>query len=238
MGVQPMREIDTLILCGGLGTRLRVAVPDRPKALAEVGGKPFLDILLAELTSQGLRRFVLCVGHGAEQIIGRYESRSEGRISFSREEQPLGTAGAIARALPLVRSEPFLVLNGDSLCQVSYTKLLGFHQTTGATLTIVGVPLSERRDTGAIRADQHQRVIEFVEKGSSAGPGALYTNAGIYVMTGAAMAPAKDKVPCSLEFDVFPVLAVSGRCFVFPAERPLVDIGTPERLRAANDLLG
>ena len=233
-----MREIDTLILCGGLGTRLRAAVPDRPKALAEVSGKPFLDILLAELTSQGLRRFVLCVGHGAEQIIARYERGSEGRISFSREEQPLGTAGAIARALPLVRSEPFLVLNGDSLCQVSYTELLDFHQSTGATLTIVGVPFAERRDTGAMRADQGQRVIEFVEKGSSAGPGALYTNAGIYVMTGAAITSARDKVPCSLEFDVFPVLAASGRCFVFPAERPLVDIGTPERLKAANDLLG
>ena len=233
-----MREIDTLILCGGLGTRLRDAVPDRPKALAEVGGKPFLDILLAELASQGLRRFILCVGHGAEQIIARYGPGSEGRLFFSREERPLGTAGAIARALPLVRSEPFLVLNGDSLCKVSYNELLGFHESTAAALTIVGVALSERRDTGAIRADEQRRVIEFAERGTSAGPGALYTNAGIYVMTGAALAPAEDKVPCSLEFDVFPALAASGRCFVFPAERPLVDIGTPERLRAANDLLG
>ena len=94
------------------------------------------------------------------------------------------------------------------------------------------------RLVGAIRTDQHQRIIEFVEKGSSAGPGALYTNAGIYVMTSAAIAAAKDKVPSSLEFDVFPLLAAAGRCFVFCAERPLVDIGTPERLKAANDLLG
>jgi NDP-sugar pyrophosphorylase family protein len=205
-------------------------VPDRPKALAEIGGRPFLDILLDELQSQGLRRFILCTGHGAEQIAARYRGR-EG-FAFSAEDRPLGTGGAIAHASPHIRTDPFIAVNGDSFCRVSYAALLEFHRARNAVLTIVGVARDGRGDVGAIRADGDRRVLSFQEKMQGG-----YASAGIYVMTGAVLAAARKKTPCSLEFDVFPDLARAGQCYVFPVDAALVDIGTPERLRAAHDFL-
>ena len=233
-----LEGIDTLILCGGLGTRLRTAVPDRPKALAEIAGRPFLDILLSELQAQGLRRFILCTGHGAEQIIARYQGRADAQFAFSTEERPLGTGGAIAHATPLVRSDPFIVVNGDSLCRVSYRALLDFHRERNALLTIVGAPLGERTDVGAMRADDSQRILQFAEKTNRpATAGRRYVSAGIYVMNAAVVPAPSQSTPRSLEFDVFPDLVASARCFVFPADALLIDIGTPERLKAAQDLL-
>lgn len=205
-------------------------MPDRPKALAEVGGRPFLDILLAELEAQGLRRFILCTGHGAEQIAARYRDR-EG-FAFSVEERPLGTGGAIAHASSQIRTDPFIVVNGDSFCRVSYRALLDFHRARNAVLTIVGVPRDARGDVGAIRADAEQRIVSFEEK-----MGGGHASAGIYVMSATVLAAARKKTPCSLEFDIFPELAATRRCYVFPVDTSLVDIGTPERLRAAHDLL-
>ncbi len=232
-----MEGIDTLILCGGLGTRLRTAVPDRPKPLADVAGRPFLDILLSDLQSHGLRRFVLCCGHGAEQIIARYRGRADAEFVFSTEDRPLGTGGAIAHAAHLVRSDPVIVVNGDSLCRVSYAALLDFHRASNALLTIVGVPLAERTDVGAIRADASLRILQFAEKENRTEWAGRYASAGIYVMTAPVLAATNKSTPCSLEFDVFPDLAASGQCFVFPADAALIDIGTPERLKAAHDLL-
>ena len=232
-----MEGIDTLILCGGLGTRLRTAVPDRPKALAEVAGRPFLDILLSELQSHALRRFILCTGHGADQIVARYQARADAEFLFSTEDRPLGTGGAVAQAARLVRSDPLIVVNGDSLCRVSYSALLDFHRASNAVLTIVGVPSGERTDVGAIRADASHRIVQFAEKANRTEEERRYASAGIYVMAGSAVAATRKTTPCSLEFDVFPDLVASGRCFVFPVDAALIDIGTPERLQAAHHLL-
>ena len=232
-----MEGIDALILCGGLGTRLRAAVPDRPKALAEVAGRPFLDILLSELQSHALRRFILCTGHGADQIIARYQGRTDAEFLFSTENRPLGTAGAIAQAARLVRSDPLLVVNGDSFCRVPYGALLDFHRARNALLTIVGVASDNRGDVGAIRADSSYRIVEFAEKAKPTAEGHRYANAGIYVMAPAAVAATTKSTPCSLELQVIPDLVASERCFVFPVDATLIDIGTPERLQAAHHLL-
>jgi len=229
---------DTLILCGGKGTRLRAAVPDRPKALAEVSGKPFLDILLAELQEKGLRRFVLCTGFGAEQIIARYERRMDAAaFVFSVEARPLGTAGALALALPLVRSDPVVVANGDSFCSVDIRELLRAHCDRRAALTMAVVPAEGRSDVGTVRVDASNRIVAFSEKSGVTCQGENYVNAGVYVMSISVLRGIPSGVPCSLEMDVFPGLATTHPCFVFPVEGPLVDIGTPERLQGASRLL-
>jgi D-glycero-alpha-D-manno-heptose 1-phosphate guanylyltransferase len=228
-------EIDTLILCGGLGTRLRPAVSDRPKALVEIGGRPFLDVLIDELVRCGLHRFVLCTGYGSEQIAAHFRGRGDAEYALSAEDRPLGTGGAVVHALPLTQSDPIVVVNGDSFCRVNYAELLDFHRRKCALLTIVAAPPAGRDDAGAIRTVDDGRIVEFAEKpGGDSGRGRL-VNAGIYVMQrkAADFAPHADSF--SLERELFPAAVGTGRCFVFSASGPLVDIGTPERLHAAQE---
>lgn len=226
-------SIDTLILCGGLGTRLRSVVSDRPKALAEISGRPFLDVLIDDLVRNGLQRLVLCTGYGSEQIAARYRHRCDAEFLLSAEERPLGTGGAVIHALRKARSDPVIVVNGDSLCTVNYAALLDFHQRQRALLTIVATPPAGRDDAGAIRTDEEGRILEFAEKPIGKADRKRLVNAGIYVMQreAAGLSPRMDAF--SLERDLFPAAVRSGRCFIFSVPGPLIDIGTPERLRAA-----
>lgn len=223
---------DALILCGGLGTRLRAAVADRPKGLADIAGRPFLDILVDSLARQGVSRIVLLAGHGADQIASRYADR----CAISIEERPLGTAGAVRNALGHVSGEQFFVLNGDSWCAVDLAALQAFHAAKAASLSIVVVEQKGRDDAGTIALAADQRITSFDEK-LSAGDRLRYVNAGIYVMHRSVIAGVPENTSASLERDVFPQAARGGRCFGFPVPGPLVDIGTPERYRAAQDLL-
>ncbi len=110
-------NVTAAVLAGGLGTRLRGVLADCPKVLAPVKGKPFLAYLLEHLAGQGLRDVVLCVGYGSEQVEAVFGRSYAGlRLAYSCEPAPLGTAGAVRLALPMLESDPVLVMNGDSFC--------------------------------------------------------------------------------------------------------------------------
>lgn len=230
--------LDTLILCGGLGARLKPVLSDRPKGLAEVGGRAFLDILVEELLRNGLQRLILCTGHGAQQIAAHFRDRRDAEFVISTEDRPLGTGGAVAHALPHVRTDPFFVVNGDSFCRISYADLLDAHRRRNALLSVVVTPPSERDDVGAIVIDGAGRLLEFAEKAGAAGGGANYVNAGIYAMQREAMPLIRGAQAFSLERELIPLAVKTGRCYAFPASGPLIDIGTPERLRLAQHGLG
>ncbi len=110
-----------LLLVGGLGTRLRSAVPSVPKPLASVGKKSFLELLIRQLKHQGIRRLILCTGYLADQVENEF---GDGRaldleISYSKELEPLGTAGAVKLAQShLGNVSEFLVMNGDSFLEI------------------------------------------------------------------------------------------------------------------------
>jgi D-glycero-alpha-D-manno-heptose 1-phosphate guanylyltransferase len=108
------------VLCGGLGTRLRSVLSDRPKSMAPVAGVPFLQLLLANLREQGVKEVVLGTGYLAEQIEEFFDEgeRLGLQISYSREHEPLGTGGAVKLAEPLL-GDPVVVLNGDSYVEWS-----------------------------------------------------------------------------------------------------------------------
>ena len=223
--------IDAVILCGGLGTRLQPVVPDRPKALAAIQGTPFLDILVDDLRRQGIRRFVFCVGHMKEQIIAHFSGRTDSDYFFSAEDSPLGTGGAVRNAQPLIRSDPFLVLNGDSFCRVDYAALLRFHQAKRSALTVVAAPIRNRDDGGTLQLDQEGRLVSFQEK--STAPAARFINAGVYLMPLDIVRGWLPDRPFSLERDVFPQLAATRRCFGFAVDSDVIDIGTPDRYQGA-----
>lgn len=227
--------MDAVILCGGLGTRLRPVEANKPKGLAEVDGRPFLDILLGWVIVQGARRVILCVGHGADQIERHYRVAPSGvELVFSREQTPQGTAGALRLAKPHILTNDFFVFNGDSFCDVSLEQLGRQHRDRAAlaTLTLTRVP--ERGDFGQVVMDSDQRILRFVEKNAEAISD--WINGGVYCLSREIFDLFPSTSPLSLEKDCFPVL-LGKAIYGFPAEGVFFDIGTPERLRLAGDIV-
>lgn len=222
--------IDAAVLCGGLGTRLRPAVADRQKVVADVGGRPFLLGVLEGLAQAGIGRFVLCVGHLAETVEAAVEAgRPAGvEIVYAREDRPLGTAGALRNAAGLIRSSPFLAANGDTLCPVDLAAMVGFHRARGAAATLALAPASADDAGGYVRLGADGRVESFREKVYE--PGSLL-NAGRVLLERDVLEAIPAGRAMSLEEEVIPGLLAAGRTVLgFPAAGPVRDIGTPERL--------
>jgi len=225
--------VDVLILCGGLGSRLNSVNPDRPKSLAPVGGKPFLDILVEDLVKQGFQRIIFCVGHLKEQIIDRYKTRHDAEYVFSKENIPLGTGGAIQNALPLIHTNPVLIMNGDSFCHVDYAKFHQFHKDKSAAASLVLAAQHGRCDGGAVSLDEARQIQTFTEK-STEPTHERFINAGIYLFQADAIDLSRLVPPFALEYDVLPSLVRLRPCFGFVVSNELIDIGTPERYSRAN----
>jgi len=228
-------EIDVLVLCGGIGSRLRPLISDRPKGMVQIGGRPFLDTLVDDLIKQEFRRIIFCVGHLKEQIIDHYKNRNDAEFYFSEEDILLGTGGAIQNALSMIQSNPVLVMNGDSICPLNFCQLLQFHRAKASSATFVLTDPQERYDGGIVFIDGCNKVQSFLEKKSSKPLFNGYINAGIYLLELASLQFSGLKPPFSLEYDIFPTLIKSNSCYGFVVESQLVDIGTPERYLKANN---
>lgn len=221
-------DCDVIILCGGLGSRLQSVVADRPKSMAEVHGRPFVSLLVEHFLRHGARRFIFSTGYMGEMIeewFGRHRGGYE--ALFVRDPAPLGTGGATAKAMTLVRSNPFLVLNGDSLCEINPDRLLQFHARKRARATITLTPADSRVDTGAVTLGEDDRVLSMVEKPRARTAG--YHNAGIYVFDRTVERLFPTTAAWSLERELFPRLIIEP-CYGFVTASTLYDIGTPERL--------
>lgn len=217
---------DVVILCGGLGTRLKPFVSDRPKPMALIHGQPFLDLLVEQIVSQGFRRIVFCTGHQGEQIAEYVGRRTDIDALISREKTSLGTAGALRACRHRLHSQTVLVLNGDSFCPIDLVSLLVVHRRRNAAATAAVVPGDGRSDGGAIVLDVDHRITSFHEK-----TGGAYLNAGIYAVERPVLHQIPEHLPCSLEYDVFPALVGRG-LYASVHHVPLHDIGTPARLEA------
>jgi D-glycero-alpha-D-manno-heptose 1-phosphate guanylyltransferase len=206
-------------------------VSDRPKPLASIDGRSFLDRLLEHLSSRGLRRFILCTGHRAADIaaeraaLGRY-----GEVVLSEESEPLGTAGAIANARSRILSPEFFVFNGDSFADVDLAAMHRFHLERSATMTLAVVPARRGEEGGVLRLDAAGRIVSFAEKAELAD--SAYLNAGVYLMTQDSLAGVATGHACSLEREIFPAQIGAG-LHGFVHDGALVDIGTPERYARA-----
>ncbi|MFA5206725.1 MAG: nucleotidyltransferase family protein [Lentisphaeria bacterium] len=223
---------DVMILCGGQGTRLRSVVGDRQKCVAEVAGRPFLAHLLAYLERQGFRRFILCTGFQAESVLSALQAEAQ-RLDLVVSPEPcrLGTGGAVRQALPLVRTDTVLVLNGDSFCPADYPALVRWHDAHDyPAAMLLNRPQPERRDCGRVLLDSDSRVTAFREKPDGVDG---WINAGAYLFTRAAVGGFPGETPLSLETGVFPQLAALGQLGGQPTTAPLLDIGVPERYRQA-----
>jgi len=220
------------VLAGGLGTRLAHSIGDLPKALAPIGGRPFLERQLAWLAKQGLADVVLCVGHGAEQV---EQALGDGQalgvsLHYSRESSPLGTGGALAQARSWVQGAS-LVVNGDTLADIDLWALERARWEHGLVGALALFRIDDAQASGRVECDGEDRVTRFVEKDTSH-RGEAWVNGGCY-----AFGPALwDWLPAgasSLERDVLPRLAKAGQLIGHAAEGSFWDIGTPQGLERA-----
>jgi len=171
---------EAVILAGGMGTRLKSVSGDTPKPMVSVAGQPFLYRLMQKLEADGCEHIVLSVGYRADFIISRLKQDQpvKIRVSFAVEQEPLGTGGAIKKAAGSIKSEQFIVLNGDSYSDVSFSDLI--NQAKNSAILISGVNIEDASRYGTLELTTDSTVIRLVEKGIS-GPGII--NSGVYVVS-------------------------------------------------------
>ena len=226
-------ETAVAILAGGLGTRLRSVVGQTPKVIAEVGGRPALAWLFDQLDAHGFRHVVVCAGHRADAVTARLGDQHGGlQLRYSIESEPLGTGGALRHAFLHFYSDPVLVLNGDSFCDVDLGQFLRVHQARRAPASLVLAEVPDTRRFGRVSVRPDGRVEQFLEKSDTAGPG--WINAGIYLLSRHQIANIPTGRPVSLERELLPQWLPHG-LFGFPSHGRFLDIGTPESFAQAGD---
>jgi D-glycero-alpha-D-manno-heptose 1-phosphate guanylyltransferase len=214
-----------IILAGGLGTRLRSLVSDVPKPMASVGGRPFLAYLLDHLEGNEIQCVILAIGykHKAfrEYFGAGYRSI---RLTYFIEPTPLGTGGALRRALDGVEEGPILALNGDTFLAVDYGSMLTAHLAAGARLTVALRQVPDASRYGGAVVEQG-RIIAFSEK-SIAGLG--WINAGVYILERNIFASFNLPEVFSFERDFLQSYCRQLRPLAYPTDASFIDIGTPE----------
>lgn len=231
--------IDAVILAGGLGTRIRPVLPDRPKVMAPVGGKPFLGYVLNLLSGFGVSRVVLSLGHMASNVTEYIETQSRYGLELVShvEKKPMGTGGALREVLHLIESDTAIVLNGDAFARADFCKFLDFHRSRAASISILLSLVDDIGRYGLVKTDCDGMVLSFEEKPQIDGHGDGYVNAGVYLFERTAITTIPYGRPTSLEKEIFPKYCGRG-LHALNGEFPFIDIGTPESYALADSFLG
>ncbi len=229
--------MQTVILAGGEGTRLRPLTASTPKPLVPIAGKPAIERLLTLLKKHGIRSATVCAGFCAQTLkeaLGT--SRCGVRLRWSFEETPLGTAGCVKKAW---NGDDVLILSGDSVCEFDLTSILKFHEKNRAAVTIVASEVDDPREYGLITADGDGRINGFLEKPGYDECLTNLANTGAYVISKEIIARIPDGESADFARDVFPLLLKEGkRLFAFSDGGMWHDIGDiPSLLKCQRELL-
>jgi D-glycero-alpha-D-manno-heptose 1-phosphate guanylyltransferase len=225
--------MQAIVLAGGLGTRLRGVVPDLPKPMAPVAGRPFLAWVLDPLVDAGFERVVLAVGYRHELIRDHFGASYHGMpLRYSVEERPLGTGGASRLAADQVDSDAVFVLNGDTFVDVDHRAMAAAHARASAAMSIAVHRVPDAARYGALEVEAG-RVRGFVEKGR-AGPGLI--NAGTYLLSAALIDTIPPDHVFSLEQELLVPRVAELRPLAFVTEGLFIDIGVPEDYARAQAL--
>ena len=217
--------LEAVVLAGGFGTRLRAVVPDLPKPMAPVAGRPFLEILLSMLARKGVQRAVLSLGYQADLIVHHFGGRYAGIELVSEiETEPLGTGGALRAALSRCESDAALVVNGDTFLDLELDALAARWLRRRAPL-IVGRAVEDTARFGRLDVSG-DALLGFAARGAG-GPGVI--NMGHYVLP-TALFEGQGALPKSFSFEAgFLALRARELGFeIFVTEGLFIDIGVPE----------
>ncbi len=232
-----VEEPSVIILAGGQGTRLKSVFPEIPKALVPIVGRPFIFYLLDQVWSAGFSTVIVAtgyLGHLIEEQLGtRYRSLT---INYSREQQPLGTGGAFKLAAAKHNVSSYLVMNGDSYCELNLRQFTEWHLHCGHAVSLVAVENSNLSQYGKVVCNSDGRVVCFSEKVTSASAGSIgLINGGVYMINRSCLVRIKDCDSFSLERDTFTQWATQGILYAKKETGPFIDIGTPERYVQAQE---
>jgi D-glycero-alpha-D-manno-heptose 1-phosphate guanylyltransferase len=223
---------EAVILAGGMGTRLRSAVPGLPKCMAPVAGHPFLYHVIAYLQQQGIQRFIFSLGYMSDAIIN-YINEQHPAIDavFSVEAEPLGTGGAIQLACAKAVTEDILVMNGDTLFSAAIPGLAAVHFAKKAHCTLALKPMLNFDRYGLVMLDEDSRIIDFSEKKFYKKG---YINGGVYLLNVPGFLQEDLPLKFSFEKDYLEKMYPSRRMYGMPQDVYFIDIGIPEDFERAN----
>jgi len=217
---------EVVILAGGFGTRLSHVLGNVPKPMAPVYGKPFLTYLLRRLEDAGAKHIILATGYRLEVIERYFGSHYRSlRISYSQEDKPLFTGGAILQASRLIQGDDFLVLNGDTLFDIDFETLCAFHTRCGAGVSLALREVDDTARYGAVQT-QGDSVVAFQEKDASAGAGLI--NGGIYAIRREWLQGLEMPEKFSFEKEVLQAMVGKGAFRGLAFRDYFIDIGVPE----------
>ncbi|NGX30581.1 MAG: D-glycero-alpha-D-manno-heptose 1-phosphate guanylyltransferase [Candidatus Anoxychlamydiales bacterium] len=238
--------MDTIILVGGKGTRLRDTIgDDTPKPLAKINGTPFLDLIINQLEKyENVKNIILAVGYKKEKIIDRYKDKNN--ILFSEEYFPLGTGGAIKKALSLAKSNEVLVLNGDTYLEFNPLDLLTTHIEKKAEITIGYRFEKDASRYGSLTIDKKtKKILKFNEKPTikKFEKNSGFINSGIYVINKNVFDDFENLEGLdglekfSIEIDFFSKAVFTKKIFGFDIKTSFIDIGTASSYHRAQNIL-
>ncbi len=224
-----------ILLVGGRCTRLGSLTDQTPKPLLEVAGQPFIYQVLDHLASQGIKRVIFATGYLALQFDAKVGVRyRDMKLRYSREDTPLGTGGALARAFATCDDERAYVLNGDTLFKADLGILGQVHESQGAAFSLVLRRVADASRYGSI-ACMGYRVTAMHEKGAR-GPGSI--NGGIYLVDRKPLLADAPAEAFSLERDLLPRWVARGAVAGVHSDAYFIDIGIPADLTQIRRDLG
>ena len=220
-----LKHTEAIVLAGGFGTRLRTVLPDLPKCMAPIHGKPFLEAMLTYLWAEGIEHIVLSLGYRQQVIVEYIRTHHADRsIRWVVEDEPLGTGGAIALALEETSGPAVYVLNGDTFFDARLKALEKFHKQHEADLSIVVKHMDDASRYGTVHVDPDGRIRQFSEK--AAGASGLI-NGGVYLVERSRFPVRSMPRKFSFERDFLSVEPLAGRRFAQQQDAYFIDIGVP-----------
>jgi len=231
-------QVTAVVLAGGVGTRIRHLLPNLPKPMAPVAGRPFVEWGVRFLAAQGVRDVLISTGYLAETIETHFRNTQIESVSVRcfPETTPLGTAGGFLNAARQSGSNPagWLVLNGDSLILTELSVMTDTLESADAGVCVLGLDVPDASRYGTLEIDGTGALIRFSEKK----PGTATINAGIYLIRSSVLPNFPEKWPLSFEQEAFPsLLERGGSVRVARVEAPFLDIGTEASLKQAEDFV-
>jgi D-glycero-alpha-D-manno-heptose 1-phosphate guanylyltransferase len=225
--------LEAIILAGGFGTRLKSAVPNLPKPMAPIGNRPFLEIIIANLSKKGFSKIILAIGFMAEKISEYFgDNFADIELIYVVENSPLGTGGAIRLAIEQCTQDHVYIFNGDTYLDLEISEVEQKWQQDKSTI-IVGREVDDTSRYGRLLVN-NEKIEKFSEKGIS-GKGLI--NAGCYLLQNNELGHYPLHHPFSIETDYLANKVVNQPINLFVTNGYFIDIGIPEDYEKAQQTL-
>ncbi len=226
---------EAIILAGGFGTRLQSVVNDVPKPMAPINRIPFLNYVFDYLKFYKIQHVVLSTGYLSEKIVEYYKDEFKGiKISYAKEETPLGTGGGIRNAMTKCKTSDVLVLNGDSFFDVNIKTHYRNHIFKQADCTLALRKVDNAARYGTIELGRLDRISAFKEKDNKEVQGLI--NGGVYILNREVyLNKTEANAVFSIEKDFYEKRLKELNIFGFEYNGYFIDIGIPEDYKKAQD---